>query len=600
MQFELPQQEPLKLISYLKRHRGLFWLEAAGGIIYNTVIVTGPIILGKAIDAASLLINEGVTTARVQTLLMWCLLFVFSTIFFQFARYVKRRYIRKMCFHIRGDMRAGLMSRTLNKSMSDIERESVGDMMSRTVGDVEQIVSTIETTINEGWDTWLLMISYFVVLLFYNWKITLLCAIPIPFALFIAESARHPLYQYSLKSRQFASRVTSQLRDMVNSVAILRLYGKERAEKERLAVFAEEQVRWNIKTALLQSGMMPIYSFLASLGIVGAIGIGGQQVIDGVWSIGTFIAYFTMFAAMARRTWVAARVFNRWHAARASWQRIIEKLQTDEAARETEEQKEEPNQVDTQSKQGIYVNHMRFSYTNSSLEALRDINFSVPFGSIVGITGPVGSGKSALGLALTGLYPYRGKVSFGGVELSELSKAERTELIAYAGQDAFLFSASIADNVMFSNSEEARDPEKLKQVLHISALSDDMDLFPQGPATLIGERGVRVSGGQRQRIALARALYADKPIVVLDDPFSAVDIGTEYRIVERLRESLVGKTVFLFSHRLNSFPFLDHIIVLNDGEIAEQGTHDELMANQEIYTKIYNAQAWLEGDRHES
>ena len=173
MKFKLPEKDQHKLVSYINRHRGLFWLEAAGGILYNTIIVTGPIILGKAVDLVSLLISQGVNVRRVQSLIFWCVLFIFSTAFFQYARYIKRRYIRKMCFLIRGDMRAGLLESTLAKDMGSIEQESVGDMMSRTVGDVEQLVDTVQYTINEAWDTWLLMISYFVVLLFYNYKITL-------------------------------------------------------------------------------------------------------------------------------------------------------------------------------------------------------------------------------------------------------------------------------------------------------------------------------------------------------------------------------------------------------------------------------------------
>jgi len=600
MRYELPKKDPFNLISYIRRHRGLFWIEAAGGIIYNTTIVAGPIVTGRAIDAAAALTTE-VTQAGVRTLLLYCLLLVALTAFFQYARYIKRKYIRDMCFRIRSDMRAGLMQRTLARPLPELERESVGDLISRTIGDVEQVVSTVETTINEAWDTWLLMLSYLVVLMWYSPRITLICAIPIPFALYIAESARHPLYRYSVQARQAAARVTSHLHRTLNHVALLRLFGREAAEGQRLTSFAEEQMRWTVRTALLQTGMMPVYAALASLGVIGALGLGGQEVIAGNWTVGTFAAYVVMFLAMSRRTWVAARVFNRWHAARASWDRIREKLglagkpaaaNADgglaAAADETAGRTARPAGT------AVVVRDLSFRYPAGSVDVLRSVSFSVPSGGVVGVTGGVGSGKSALASALTGLYPYGGELLVGGVELRGLASEDRRRLVAYSGQDGFLFSTTVAGNVAFG--ESSPDPQRLERALHLAGLLEDLALFPQGLDTMIGERGVRVSGGQRQRIALARALYTSNPLLVLDDPFSAVDIGTERRIIERLRDQLERRTTFIFSHRLNAFAYADHIIVLERGQVAEQGSHDELLAREGIYHKIYTAQTWMERD----
>ena len=178
--FSLPQGNPYSLISYLKKYKRQFWLQTVGGFIFNTVIVTGPIFLGLAIDAAAAL-EAQVTPQNVRMFLVYCFAFVLLTVFFQFARYVKRWYLRDMSNRIACDMRSGFLFRTLNRPIESIEQESVGDMMSRTVGDVEQIVTTMQMTINETWDTWLLMITYFIVLMNYDYRITLLCSIPIPF-----------------------------------------------------------------------------------------------------------------------------------------------------------------------------------------------------------------------------------------------------------------------------------------------------------------------------------------------------------------------------------------------------------------------------------
>lgn len=606
IKFQLPKENPLKLISYLKKYKKQFWIQAIGGVLYNTVIVAGPILLGKAIDAASELYINGASPERVRNLALICTAFVLVTIFFQYARYIKRWYIRNMSNRIANDMRAGLISKTLNLRMEQIDRESVGDLMSRTVGDVDQIVSTVQSTINEAWDTWLLMISYFAVLLFYNPYITLLCSIPIPVAIYAAEAVRHPLYKNSTESRKAASLISSHLQNTLNGIITLRLFGREEVENERLKEFSKNQMTWNIKTNLLQTGMMPVYSTLASLGVVGVIGLGGTQVIGGSWSIGHFTAYLSMFVAMSTRTWVAARVFNQFHAAKAAWDRIKEKLRGEAEAVCTEVPPSNSTaeaSAATNSSEGIpYINvrNLSFKYPASQHEVLQNINFSVQQGWLVGVTGPVGSGKSSLAAVLTGLYPYEGSITMKGKELKSFSNEERVCHIAYSGQDSLLFSASIAENITFKQIKEGSDDyRRLQDTLYTTALTEDLDLFEHGTDTLVGEKGVRVSGGQRQRTALSRALYTGNAIMILDDPFSAVDIGTEKRMIERLRTEYGDKTIFLFSHRLAAFNDADKILVLSGGRIAEQGNHDELMSIGGIYNKIYSAQSWMESEENE-
>jgi ABC-type multidrug transport system fused ATPase/permease subunit len=218
-------------------------------------------------------------------------------------------------------------------------------------------------------------------------------------------------------------------------------------------------------------------------------------------------------------------------------------------------------------------------------------------GWLLGVTGPVGSGKSSLAAVLTGLYPYEGSIKVTGRELKTLANKERASYIAYSGQDSFLFSASIRENITFKNID--KDNDNIREILHISALAEDLELFPDGTDTMVGEKGIRISGGQRQRVSLSRAIYAGSPILILDDPFSAVDIGTEMRMIERLRENLRGKTIFLFSHRLSAFKNADMIIVLDKGRVAEQGTHAELVQKGGIYQKIYSAQDWMESEQNE-
>jgi ATP-binding cassette, subfamily B, multidrug efflux pump len=595
--FELPKN-PLLLVSYLFKYKGSFWLQAAGGIIYNTVIVAGPILLGKMLDAAGALESEGVTPDRVRTLALFAIGFFAATVFFQYGRYIKRWYLWTLTNRIACDMRSGLFSRVLRYPMSRIERESVGDLMSRTVGDVDQITSTTRQTINEGWDTWLLMVSYFVVLLFYDWRITLFASIPIPFAVILAQSVRHPVYRFSLGSRRAASVVTSHIQRTLGGLTILRLFGREKVETERLKEYNRDLMRWNVKANLLQTAMMPVYATLASLGIIVVIIMGGRRAIDGTWTVGTFVAFLTMFSLMATRTWVAARIFNQFHAVSASWDRIKAKVGESEEKPEAAAGDITPGQIGSTVPPVIRVSDLSFGYPGSDRTVLSGISFTVNRGDFIGITGPVGSGKSALALVLTGLYPYSGNILINGRELEVMTPVEKAKIFAYSGEDAFLFSATISQNITFLDKTQLTPEMERREgtAVHTAALSDDMALFPQGLETVVGERGTRLSGGQRQRVALARAIFSGNPILILDDPFSAVDIGTEQRMIERIRKELHGTTILVFSHRLASFTGADKILVLDKGRLVEQGSHDQLIAAGGMYQKIYSAQTWMESE----
>ena len=595
--FQLPKGNPDSVFSFLKTYKQQLLLHSLGGIIYNTIIVAGPILLGKTLDAAAQLEKLGPSQARIKALALYCLSFVMVTTVFQYGRYLKRWYMLYMSNRIACDMRAGLISSVLRRPMKDLEQESVGDLMSRTVGDVEQVVATLKTTITEVWDTWLLMISYFIALLFYSPSITLLCAIPIPVAIFLAEAMRHPLYNFSLNNRKAASQVNSHLHRTLNGIHILRLFGREDLEQTRFQSFCRQQMNWNIKTNLLQIGMMPVYAMTASLGIIGVIGMCGTKVASGSWTIGQFTSYLAMFTAMSVRTQTAAKVFNQLHAAKASWDRIREKMRKGAPTLPNESENSISPLSPLLNAGSIQVRDLSFQYPNCQPKVLADISFSIPPGAFVGITGAVGSGKTALATVLTGLYPYQGSLTIAGQELSQINPSKRSQLLAYSGQDSFLFSTSIAENITFQfQAEIDLHDQKLQQAVYISALTEDLAVFSAGLATIVGEKGIRVSGGQRQRIALARAIYTQNPILILDDPFSAVDIGTEQKMIERLRNELPGTTILVFSHRLAAFTQADWIMVMQRGRLIEQGTHHDLVHQKGIYERIYTAQNWMESE----
>ena len=565
------------LPAYLWKYKPQFIVSSIGGILYNTVIVMSPLLLGRLIDAAG-----GGTGRQV---LLSALFYVGVTAFFQFARYIKRWFMRDQFNRVACDLRQTFMERTLGRSMPDLEKETVGDLMSRTVGDITLVVDTVMTTLNEGWDTWLLMVSFFVALMFKDWKITLLASVMVPVTIVLAQGMRHVLFKYSMNARKAASASASGLQRYLDAAAVLRLFGREEAESEGIRESYERQARFSIQEMLLQQALLPVYALIAGLGIVAVIALGGQEVLRGEWTIGSFNAFLMMFITFTGRTRVAARVFNRWHGARAAWSRVREKMAEGGLA---------GNGTDTDKADCSVLQVEKLAFGLGEAEFLDGIGFTARKGQIIGITGSVGSGKSMLAQCLTGLYPYRGSITLDGRELSALSASDRRRLISYAGHEQFLFSMSIRENILLGSEAEAEDTSDMSDALAATALEDDIGRFPQALDTLTGERGVRVSGGQRQRISMARAVYARTPVLILDDPFSAVDIATESKILEGLRERYPDRIVLLFTHRLTAFRYSDHVLVLDKGRVVQSGPHDLLAGTEGPYREIYNAQVFLE------
>ena len=250
----------------------------------------------------------------------------------------------------------------------------------------------------------------------------------------------------------------------------------------------------------------------------------------------------------------------------------------------------------------VALRDLTFRYPGAEAPALRRLDLEVPAGSLVGVTGPVGSGKSALARAILGLHPIEsGAVLIDGRVPSELTPDERAGLVGYLPQDALLFSGSLRENLSLTAEGEAHHDRLLMRAVRLADLEEDVLAFPNGLGAEVGELGVRVSGGQRQRIALARAIAAAAPglpgLLVLDDPFSAVDVGTEARIVASLKAAFGTEaperdrvTVIVCSHRLAAFPHADLVVVLQDGRIAASGTHAELLARSALYARIFQAQ----------
>lgn len=569
-----PPEKVTNLLAYVSKYKKQFIFTAIAGILYNTIVVLGPIFQGKLLDVA-------ISANGIKSIIKSGVEFILITLTFQVARFFKRYYVRDMSNKISGDMRVGITKSILNTNLNEIEKRQVGDMMSTTISDVDVVVEAIRKTITEMWDTWVLMIAYFLALMFYDIKITLICVIPIPISILIAQCMKKIVQTTNKKYRKANGNTTSQVRNMISEINILRLYGREENELKKLKEKLDIQKKEATIALVLKSGLGPIYSAVSTVGIVLVISLGSNEVIKGKWSVGTLTAYIIMFTSLSNRTRTAAKVFNIQQGAKASWERIKNLISI---KYESNNRKEDIGIINS-----IKLQNVNFKYPMSKENAIKNITLNAKRGMIIGVTGSVGSGKSALALALTGAYPYEGSIKLNNDELINFSADFKSKNITYMGHNPFLFSSSIEHNITWKENED-----DLSKVLETTSLIEDIEKMEFGKNTKIGENGVKISGGQKQRIALARALYREAQIIILDDPFSAVDINTEQNIIRKLNEQRHDKIIFIFSHRLDVFKYTDKVIVLDEGQIVEEGSHDELVSNKGIYEKIIECQSYLE------
>jgi len=337
--------------------------------------------------------------------------------------------------------------------------------------------------------------------------------------------------------------------------------------------------------------MQPVYNIIAMLGVILVIYFGGMKVIEGGWTVGAFSTYFTMLVALALKASKAAKLFNSVQKSKVSWTRIkpyMTEYVTFPIEDEEKSRTEEPL---------LKVENLSFTYPSSDEErepVIKNISFTGSKGMLIGITGPIASGKSTLGLALLGLYPYEGSIEITGKELNEVPDARRSSLISYQGHRPSLFSDTLAENIMLGREGN------LNKAIKAAALEADLHLMPEGKDTKVGNMGIRLSGGQQARVALARALYGENSIIILDDPFSAVDMKTEEEIVKNLKSMYKESMIILISHRITIFKETDLVILFDQEKNAVYGTHEELMEKSKAYHAIYSIQSTVGVDIDEN
>lgn len=490
------------------------------------------------------------------------------------------------------DLRSALFRHLLSLDSDYYRGHSTGDIMSRLTNDVQ--------TVRALWGPGLLNIvnaSFMftvalVLMLQVDPVLTAWALIPYPLMFVLGTFFGRKIYKSSRKVQEQLGQLSSSIQEDLSGVAIIKSYNLEESRIEAFAKSSADLMTHNMVLTKTRGQLVPTLGAVAALGTVVMLFLGGQRVIAGTISLGQLIEFNGYLAVLVWPTLALGWMITLFQRGRASWERLDTIFKTKGKVVDGLAAALEPAQVRGK------VEFRELSIILADDTVVKNLSLTIPAGSTTAIVGRTASGKSTLISALPRLNAVSdNSVFLDGHDINSLPLANLRSLIGFAPQEAFLFSDTIANNIRFGverrpspPSSEAAYKEAILEAAAAAGLSRDLDRLPDGIDTIVGERGITLSGGQRQRVALARALATEARVLILDDSLSSVDAETEREILQRLGKIMEGRTSILVSHRLAAVRNADQIAVLDQGELVELGTHDELLANASVYADIYETQ----------
>jgi len=415
-----------------------------------------------------------------------------------------------------------------------------------------------------------------------NPVLTIAAILPFPLMILVVKRISAAMFRRSKRAQEELARLTSAAEENVSAAAVVKAYCREEASVQKFAEVSGHYMESNMRIARLRGLMIPVMAATGTLGTLIVLMYGGQKVVEGVLTLGDFVAFSGYLVMLIWPTIIMGWILNLIQRGAASMSRLNEILLADATVKEPSE----PVVPDSIAGD-IELRDLGFSYGANPV--LSGITLTIPAGSSLGIVGPVGAGKSTLVKLLARLYHASdGTIFIDGIDINRLSLTRLRNAIGFVPQESFLFSRTISANISFG--KEGAADEEIREVSRLASFHDDVERFPAGYSSMVGERGITLSGGQKQRASIARALLKNPSILILDDPLSAVDTKTEEEILSSLSGYAARKTVIIVSHRLSALRDCDTIIYVDAGKVVEKGSHKELLALGGRYAKVHKEQ----------
>ena len=563
---------PDRVLSYFR----VEWLPLAfvtlSGLVYNIGLLATPWFEGRLAQCLADILGGSETAANMALLV---LAYILVTLLVQAARFIKRFYVRRFANNINRRMKGILYANLVRQSKAALEQQGAGELMTKAISDVDDCVEGMRKFTTEIFDTGVALGGYVVMLLVYDWRLALLSLLFTPFSYVCAAWMKKPVQRAGAAYKKAAGALSAATLDRAQNAATYRIYGCEDARVKKYEDALNTYEKTAVRNNVWQSALPPLYLAASNAGVLFILWFGAKNVLGTgwtVWSIAEFTTFLACFTKLATKSSKAAKLFNAVHKAQVSWKRIQPLMREIPAV----------PAVSAGRVERLEIRDLTCGYPGDA-PLFSGLDLTACRGQIIGVTGPVACGKSTLGKAFLCEQPYGGSIRLDGRELAELPQWERTGLVGYLGHDPELFSGTIRENVLLGDTGDPMD------YLRAVCLDGEVAAMTEGLETRVGTGGVRLSGGQAQRLALARTLAHQRPLLILDDPFSALDRATETEIFAHLRRLAADSVVILISHRLYLFPELDRVIWLENGE-AKVGTHEELVGNTPDYAAQFDAQ----------
>ena len=586
-----------KLFPYFFRYRLQFAVGAVFLVGTTAIQLLAPWVLKLAIDNLAVEPQTVSISSQRDSLGFYASLIVAIAVAGGLCRFAMRRLIIGASREIERDLRNDFFGHLQRLPLSYFQASRTGDLMSRATNDLAAVRMMMGPAVMYSATTSITFVVAVAMMLSLSPVLTFYALLPLPVVSVVVKWFGSAIYHRSERIQEQLSNLSAVVQEALAGVRVVRAYRREGVEMTRFRASNQEYVTRSLAMIRLQGAFHPTLSLFLGLSSLVVLWMGSQYVINGRMTVGEFVAFNAYVVMLAWPMIAFGWVTNMLQRGMAAWQRMLDVLEVDPTIRDSART---TRPKDGRIRGTVEFRNLSFSYNGR--EVLSNISARVEPGQVLALVGPTGSGKSTLVDLVPRLFdPPPGTVFIDGIDIRDLPLATLRSAIGYVAQEPFLFSDTVRENVLFGLRSHTRpdvaggewsdaDQYQADQAVRLAQLQADIDGFPQGLTTAVGERGITLSGGQKQRAALARALVTDPRILILDDALSAVDTQTEEQILNGLREVMRQRTSIIVSHRISTVRDANVILVLREGRVAEQGTHAQLIANKGLYAELHRKQ----------